>query len=281
MTLSKEKQIEYTIQALKSLMAESEKESMTITLDLSHEPKLFESKFAGTGYLPHGAAIPTNAKGEQLRLLAQIACEDVAIENFPKTGLLQFWAMDDDLTGADFDKPTNQDGFRILYHATVDTTVTEAEILEQVIPLEDESYFPIEKEVALKFTKTKEPLSFGDYQFEKLFAKKFNELSEETIGSNWDLDIDLWDDIEEPDCKKFIESSGWGHKVGGYPAFTQTDPRSEGDGFDTVLLQIDSQKIDEKHEIIWGDCGICNFFINSEKLKALDFSEVIYNWDCY
>lgn len=32
---------------------------------------------------------------------------------------------------------------------------------------------------------------------------------------------------------------------------------------------------------MWGDSGICGFFINREKLKELDFSDVIYNWDCY
>ncbi|ETJ18863.1 hypothetical protein Q604_UNBC18576G0001, partial [human gut metagenome] len=31
----------------------------------------------------------------------------------------------------------------------------------------------------------------------------------------------------------------------------------------------------------WGDGGVCNFFINKDKLKNLDFSDVLYNWDCY
>ena len=32
---------------------------------------------------------------------------------------------------------------------------------------------------------------------------------------------------------------------------------------------------------MWGDCGVGNFFINAEDLKRLDFSNVLYNWDCY
>ena len=49
-----------------------------------------------------------------------------------------------------------------------------------------------------------------------------------------------------------------------------------------MLLQIDSDEDDDRSfEIIWGDCGVANFFINSEALLKKDFSKVIYNWDCY
>ena len=37
----------------------------------------------------------------------------------------------------------------------------------------------------------------------------------------------------------------------------------------------------ENGYIMWGDSGVCNFFINKDKLKNLDFSDVLYNWDCY
>ena len=30
--------------------------------------------------------------------------------------------------------------------------------------------------------------------------------------------------------------------------------------------------------VMWGNVGVGNFFINREKLKALDFSDVLYNW---
>jgi uncharacterized protein YwqG len=30
----------------------------------------------------------------------------------------------------------------------------------------------------------------------------------------------------------------------------------------------------------WGDMGVANFFINSEKLKQKDFSDILYTWDC-
>ncbi|MDE6847976.1 MAG: DUF1963 domain-containing protein [Ruminococcus sp.] len=67
-------------------------------------------------------------------------------------------------------------------------------------------------------------------------------------------------------------------KIGGYPTFTQYEPRSEEQQkkYDFLLLQLES----EWEKILWGDIGIGNFFISSEKLKNRDFSDVFYNWDC-
>lgn len=33
-------------------------------------------------------------------------------------------------------------------------------------------------------------------------------------------------------------------------------------------------------DIMWGDCGVANFFIHPDDLKNKDFSKVLYNWDC-
>ncbi|MBF1069181.1 MAG: DUF1963 domain-containing protein, partial [Prevotellaceae bacterium] len=50
--------------------------------------------------------------------------------------------------------------------------------------------------------------------------------------------------------------------------------------YDTLLFQLDSETVDEEEITMWGDCGVGNFFINCEDLKRLDFSNVVYNWDC-
>ena len=59
------------------------------------------------------------------------------------------------------------------------------------------------------------------------------------------------------------------------PFFTQSDPRSADDG-EILLFQLNSVK-----DIMWGDSGVANFFIDREALKNRDFSHVMYNWDCY
>ena len=50
------------------------------------------------------------------------------------------------------------------------------------------------------------------------------------------------------------------------------------DKYNTLLLQIDS---DSGKDIIWGDMGISNIFINDKSLKRNDFSDVLCTWDCY
>jgi len=44
-----------------------------------------------------------------------------------------------------------------------------------------------------------------------------------------------------------------------------------------LLLQLDS---DDSIDLMWGDSGVGNFFIKDEDLKNLNFSNVLYNWDC-
>ena len=73
---------------------------------------------------------------------------------------------------------------------------------------------------------------------------------------------------------------GEDHKIGGYPFFTQDDPRLHLT--DTIepyqlLFQMIS---DDEADIMWGDAGVGNFFIQPSALETLDFSRVIYYYDC-
>lgn len=89
------------------------------------EPGIFESKVAGTPYLPRDMAWPLDSKGVGMELLAQVDCTGLeGLPDFPHGGLLQFFFGLDDVFGMDFDDPTAQKGFRVLYHETVDPTVT-------------------------------------------------------------------------------------------------------------------------------------------------------------
>ena len=115
-----------------------------------------------------------------------------------------------------------------------------------------------------------------EYHFDGLFTQEWNNLYPNNLISSY---YDLPDEILYED--EFNEFSGFGHKMFGYPAFTQEDPRSSEKYDDYILLlQIDSVGIGDK-EIMWGDSGICNFFITKKDLENKNFSKVLYNWDCY
>lgn len=95
-----------------------------------------------------------------------------------------------------------------------------------------------------------------------------------------ELEEYLWDQDELDETPDWLPNA-FGHKIGGYPAFTQEDPRyiAKEDDHDILLLQIDTDDIGER-EIMWGDSGVANFFISRENLKQRNFQDVIYTWDC-
>ena len=206
-----------------------------------------------------------------------------------KEGILQFWILNDDVFGLDFDNPLGN-GYKVVYYKEIDKSVTEEEILEKYKPYEEEdNYFPIEGEFSLKFELrdgycTDSDDRFSEFfieemkKFEKENGEEYKEIFEKYRKNNLGYNIyyDFYEILEE-DKNLNDKLFGAGHKIGGYPDYTQNDIRDKE--YEVLLLQIDSEGTDE-HEIMWGDCGIANFFIREKDLKELKFDEVIYNWDC-
>ena len=110
-----------------------------IHIDLHAEPAgLADSKLGGVPYLPADGEVPTDKKGRQLRLLAQLRLAELP-ENrmgLPEEGILQFWILDDDLLGleTDPDQMTESKGHRVVWYPSVDDTVTEESVLEKYHP---------------------------------------------------------------------------------------------------------------------------------------------------
>lgn len=267
---------------LKEIYEETATECVKIQLT-DTEPSIFESKVGGLAYIPHDANFPVDSNGNQLRLLAQIECEKIEHPYYPKQGLLQFWFMNDEHYGADFDDGLTQNRFRIVYHRDIDETVTETEILSKLVmneyeKNEDGGDSPLYGEYGMTFTKEQTYISDNDERFGEIFCKKYNSIyRKKKLKSYHDCNVDL-DEIEG--YEKANEDA-FGHKIGGYPGFTQYDPRDTDDSHDFLLFQLDSDfDGGDDYKVMWGDAGIANFFINSEKLKKCDFTDVLYNWDC-
>ncbi|WP_042473314.1 YwqG family protein [Bacillus ndiopicus] len=229
---------------------------------------LFESKFEGNPYFPLAMEYPKNANGQPLKLLAQINFADVPkhLPHFPTEGILQFYIDGyDDVFGMDFKDGQNQVGFRVIFHEEV--MQDESQLIQDFsfVKLENEElYFPVTKEMALTFAPNVEPLSVNDFRSYDVYEAIWQEID---AAEQYGLD------------DKFYTSFGcMGHRIGGYPFFTQTDPRAYNDlsNSTVLLLQIDSVS----DHIMWGDTGVGNFFITEDELKRKDFSKVLYNWDC-
>ncbi len=274
--LTKEQEEQYALEAYRKIQSETKIPCVKIKLT-DKKTTIFQSKIGGMGYIPRDGEFPTDSKGRQLRLLAQIDCSDIKLNEFPRQGLLQFWILNNDSYGQNFEDNANHNDFKIIYHRDMDLSVTESEIKAKFIENEfdNKNTMPNSGEFGMEFELSENSLSVSDCRFDRKFTETFNELYPEyKIDSYGEIDVyfDDYDDAED----------SWGHKIGGYPEFTQWDPRDENTTYDFLLLQLDSDyESADNVKIMWGDAGICNFFINSEKLKNLDFSDVIYNWDCY
>ena len=235
------------------------------------KPNITDSKFGGIPYIPLDFEYPRDKDGYPLRLLAQLNFNTLpSLDKFPQKGILQFFiAADDDVHGANFDNLTGQDNFRIVYHP--DTN--DGGQLSDSFSGPTDSFFPFTGEYVL--TAEIEPcvLTCNDYRFDEKFMDVCKKHLDTNASSYLDFDDDFTDMI-------FDELSKLGHRLGGYPHFTQYDPRNDESSQDVLLLQIDTDWTDGENDIMWGDGGVANFFISSADLVCLDFSNVLYTWDC-
>lgn len=217
------------------------------------------SRLGGYPWWPAARAYPLDDRGRPLLLLAQInLAEAPRLDPFPNMGLLQFLIGTDDLMGANFDALTKPHGFVCAYHIDVQQ---ERRDDFSFLQFGVNDYSPLQKPLtarALTFGLASMAIDPRDYRFAGLLP---DVAEDERL-----LDLYL-DAFPAP----FM-------RMGGYPTFTQEDPRAYAPHKnigDVCLLTVDTWE-----GIMWGDSGVAQFFVREEDLIARDFSRVVYNWDC-
>jgi uncharacterized protein YwqG len=232
-------------------------------------------------YLPKGYDFPKDSEGKYMHLLAQLNFEEIFAEvpylaPFPKKGILQFYIGDTDLYGMDLDNLDNQKDFKILYFPEIDTNNCQTDfafLLNQEVkgfsPLNYKYVNNPQECLALQFSPNNEWVCREDYQINNILGtQKVKQFFEVMSADDYKLFDWYYANLYEIH-----------HKIGGYGYFTQTDPREYSPQYKdhkVVLLHMISDD-----EFCWGDDGVGNFLIRAEDLEKLDFSQVIYNYDCY
>lgn len=266
---------------IEEIKKNNSRECINIIIEENNSLNLTDSKFGGLPYISTDADTPKDSNDNQLALLAQINCSDLP-ENtlYPKDGLLQFWISRNDDFGLD-----NKKDYCVKYIKNIENNITKESILNKYKLLDEENseeYSPFNKKntsFALKFEKGISTITSTDFLFEDIALKTIHELfPDESIE-------DLYDDLERDVFDTLFKAfSGVDHAIGAYPTFTQWDPRNpeEKDAYGITLLQVESHWNNDpnNNEIMWGDSGVANFFINKEKLEHLNFEDVLFNWDC-
>ncbi len=270
------------------LKAEHHKEVIYIKAEKVDDLSLEESKFGGFPFVPLGGAIPTNAEGSQLALLAQINCAQLPENNmYPSDGWLQIWCLEDEMYGFCSDTIQPETNQKVLYipAGTQGEPLERVEAMYQPYGDEECPLWFVDDQGAiwgmrLSFTHGQQGITYSDGRFRDLFLDRWNKrYPEQAVENFYDLPDEIFENVVDihdgPDCA---------HQLGGYPYFTQYDPRfeyrsSEATKYTELLFQIDSQ-FDTKWDLCWGDAGVRNLFISRENLEALDFSDLLYNFDC-
>jgi len=240
-------------------------------LPLANSPKyVWQSKFGGDPYWPLNVDnYPVDKKGRPFSLLAQFNLAELpSLVDFPAEGMLQFFISSHSWGGGYLPKGKSLEvyvkesvGYKVVYHKEV---IKDKKLLKSNFD-DDRRRMPINGEYALEFVIERELASPSDYRFDEIIGSSYSDK--------------YYDDTIDYLFEKYDSS---GSKIGGYAYFTQEDPRRYDGTYENWLLLFQMDSSDDKEvDIMWGDLGVCNFFIRPDDLKNLDFSKVWYNWDCH
>ena len=237
------------------------------------------------GLPPYVGQIPLDSKGKQLRFLIQINCKHLSsLPNFPHEGIIQLW----------LDRNLNTDSgcYRVLYFADTKAPSKLDKIDRSIYGnghewcCVDSNYKDENKQFNLSFKSGFNylaPYSWDEVDdYDKLFAKHWNEIvSDESKHIKPDQVFDIIKQVPKdfnPHFTRKNEYDPYNNKLGGYPGFTQNDPRRSGwtSENSVLLLQLDS-----KGPLMWGDCGSAQVFIKKNDLEHLRFGHILFDWACY
>lgn len=269
--LKKISALPHELQEKKEKILSTKKSYIKISLHNANGLSYKTSKVGGIPYLPKSENYPLDKKGKYMEFLAQINFSEMPnFEDYPKTGLLQFFISFENWGFNDYDNPLNND-IKIIYRENLDKEAYSDYAFLNHIRIKENS--PISKsEYRMSFSNPiEEVASSRDYR------------SYENVNGQYQhyLNFDSYDEKKAFE----LESTYWkmfssaGHKVGGYADFSQQDPRFfKYQDYTELLFQLDS---DSSTNILWGDNGIANFFIKKEDLKNRNFSNILFHWDSH
>ena len=238
--------------------------ALTLVPDRS-SPSDAPARIGGPAWLADGEEWPVNPGGERLEFVAQVDFARLQkLHGFPENGVFRVFVGRDELFGANWDAP-EKSGCKILWHQGP----LEGGRLEAPRPLKPDDMSPFQSEslrgdgVALTGRSTTD---FPDYDSCEVDARLARQ--SDRLGMS---------EVEDEIFEMSQEREG-GHRIGGYPMFTQPDFRRAGyyDDYTVLLLGLTSDDA-----IMWGDVGEASFLMRQADLDARDFSRVAFHWDCH
>lgn len=256
-------------------------EYVRMSLSKLEDETLEQSKIGGVPFLKSLDDIPVDIKEAPMMLLAQINLSELPEGQtvFPSNkGLLQFWISgNDEGYGMGIESLEDTKNSKLIFIKNVTTTLTLDEIQSHFSQFEFEETPVSDGAFKITYTLGKQFLSPADYRFQEIAVPIWNEVNPDMVIESF---FEGYDGAVEAIYETLLPEQP-NHQLGGYPYFTQEDPREfeeELQVYDQLLLQIDTDN-DEGVDIAWGDGGISNILLKSEDLKVMNFEHYIYTWD--
>lgn len=248
--MSKFQKVDNIINKIKSV---SKNANQFILEDKQIESNLSSFIGEGEGYLPEGFTIP-----KDMKLILQINFAEMQhLDKFPTKGILQVWCSGIEM----YNRHEGNEG-KVIFHK--DTTLPQQNIDLELLYLETvnlaiEDPFYLESPLAITFKEQIKTIS-------SLYTNDFDNLDiHEEVDS-------LDEDEEELFYDEYDKISNETHYIGGFPYFTQSDIREDGEIAIVQLGYCDNLCI--------GDAGTFQVIIKEEDFKNLNFENAFCNWDC-
>ena len=249
------------LEIVDKLRKKTELPCMSIDL-VEKEPGVLDNKIGGKPYIPEGEEYPTNSKGEAMALLLQVDLKDIDLPNFTNKGTLEIFC-DKDVT-----YPLE---YTIKYY---DSGLKAKNDLPDV----DLSNFIVKRGYKIDIKRDYSYMRMGDYRFldtikpiiKEVLGEDINDLSDlDNICGEYKWDTVLLAGTISPDIA-----------IGGYPIFTQSDPRIKMQNkLNECLFKMDS--LYDNKKIFLGDDGSLFALTSKDNIKMNKFESTYVGWDCF
>lgn len=249
-------------EVIELLKKETEKNCYKIEI-VKGTPSILDDKLGGWPYLPVGEIYPKDKNGRALSLLLQINLKNIDLPNFPKKGIFEVF--------------TNND-WPCKYSIKL---FEEGKEYQTEFPELDYEFPFISKPLKIVLNKDKAYMSLNDYRIDSVLCPIIQKVYGIKVKSLLDF-LDTFEDDNGGDWYEGLNQSLNHHKMtlGGYPDFTQSDPReSMRIKKDECLFKIDSG-IERTKSIQIGDSGIIFGLISATDLENINLKKALVDWDC-
>lgn len=236
-----------------------------------------QSYVGGHPFIPAGmdraSVWPVDGAGAPLLFLAQVNFAEVPpLPGFPTEGMMQWFVGTDETYGLTFDDTSGLVGFAVRWWTAADLTVAAAAGPDAPVEVLPDSPLRDPGPVRIGFARED-----GLPSLTEMYDARWSEIeaAAEAIKASLPAGTELNEVWDEPAPGE--TAFGSGDRIGGYPFFTQADPREGSGRAETLLVQFHSSG----GFTDWGDGGSAQLFGDPAALARGEVLSCWWDWACY